>query len=728
MGKISGKGLVPAVLNTYSVVFFFNNRPFGFLLMVVTFFNFSAGLSGFVSVLASVLIARAMNFDERTINQGIFSFNSLLTGLGLGTFFDPGTAFFLILLLASLISTIISVNLSGWLGKYGLPFLSIPFVISLWIILAASGSLANLGLSQRNIFWMNEMYALGGKALLDFFQTIENLPLNELSEVYLRSMSSIFFQDNILAGLLITIALLACSRIAFTLSLFGFVVAWLFAYIAGSETTSMSFYNIGANYILVAIAAGGFFTIPSRYSFLWVAILIPLTSLLILFMNELAELIKLPLLSIPFSIVVISYLYFLILRSKTGKLILTPLQNYSPEINLYSYSGSVDRTTGSYYLPLQLPFWGEWFVSQGYEGEFTHKDGWSKALDFVIKDINGKTYMGTGTSCHDYYCYGKPVIAPANGEVYEIVDNVEDNEPGKVNTAQNWGNTIIIKHSSNLYTQISHLRQGYFKVKNGDFVQKGDLIAFCGNSGRSPEPHIHFQVQNTQVPGAKPIAYPIAYYFLKNYGKEELKSFSVPVEGNKVENIVTTNLLREAYDFQPGIVLRFRSEKNSQNIQWEVFTDIYNNKYLYCRSSQSYAYFVNDGTMFYFTAFYGDRKSLLYYFYLCSYKVLLGSYKNNIINDILPLNQINSYRLLRYFHDFASPFRQYMKAKFISRIVWTDAAVNPQTIRISSDIKVSYFSKTRDIGTGAILISGDRIKEISFVSSKFRIWAQRTDT
>ena len=376
--------IMPAALNSYSVVFFFNSRLLAIVLLIVTFLNFVAGLSGLIAVLTAVLIAYSMGFDKTLLKQGIYSFNALLTGIGIGTFFEPGWVFFVLLLLAALFSLILSVVLSGWLGKYGLPFLSLPFVISFWLILLPSGQFANLGLTQRNVFWMNEMYAIGGKPLLDFFQTIDNLPLSKMVIVYLRSMSSIFFQDNLVAGILIAIALLVSSRITFLLSVTGFISAYLFAHFIGSDMASFSFYNIGANYILVAIAIGGFFTIPSRFSFLWAMLLVPLSSLIILFMRKLLGYFQLPLFSLPFSIVTILFIYFLILRVKPGKLILTQIQHFSPEINLYTYINSVDRLTGSKYFPLHLPFWGEWTVSQGYNGKYTHKGEWSKAIDLVI--------------------------------------------------------------------------------------------------------------------------------------------------------------------------------------------------------------------------------------------------------------------------------------------------------------------------------------------------------
>ena len=723
--------ILPAVLNSYSVVFFFNSKLLGIVLLAVTFFNVSAGLSGFFAVLATILIANTMGFDEMKLRQGIYSFNSLLTGIGIGTFFEPGLAFFVLLLLAVLCSLIISVILSGWLGKYGLPFLSIPFVVSFWLILLPSDHLTNLGLTQRNIYWMNEMYAIGGKPLLDFFQTIESLPLNKMVTVFLRSLSSIIFQDNLLTGILIAIALLISSRITFLLSVTGFATAYVFAHIVGSDTASFSFYNIGANYILVAIAAGGFFVIPSRYSFLWVILLVPLTSLLILFMTKIFPVFNLPFFSLPFSIIVISFIYFLILRVKQEKLVLTPYQYYSPEVNLYTFRGNVDRNTGISFFPLHLPFWGEWTVSQGYDGKFTHRGEWSSALDFVITDDHGMTHGESSVSCENFYCYYKPVIAPADGVVAEITDHIDDNEPGKVNSVQNWGNTIVIKHLNNLYTQLSHLRAGAFRVKKGDFVRQGEILGLCGNSGRSPEPHLHFQVQSTPLPGARPFEYPVSYYLVKNEkGTQKLRSFSAPSQGERISNVMTSVLLKESFDLQPGVIMRFKykfNEGNENEISLEVFTDHWNNRYLYCSETQSTAFFVNDGTMFYFTSFHGDRKSLLYFFYITFYKVLLGYYENITIDDLFPLHIIAKNKVSLWIHDLIAPFRQYMKAYYSMRPVWSDSPVNPTRLRLSSSVHMSYFSSRRQEGSGDVLLAGNQISEFSFESAKNKIWAQRVN-
>lgn len=720
------KTILPSVLNSYSVVFFFNSQVIGGILLVISFFNIQAGLSGLISVVATVVIARRMGYDEIRLKQGIYSFNSLLAGLGIGTFFEPGFAFFVLLLLSVIVCLMLSVTLSAWFGKYGLPFLSIPFVLSFWLILLPSSQFANLGLTHRNIFWINEMYGIGGKPLLDFFQTIENLPLNKIIMIYLRSLSSIIFQDNIFSGILIAAAILAGSRIAFLLSVTGFLTAYLFAVIAGSDMASFSFYNVGANYILVAIAAGGFFVIPSKYSFLWVIILIPLTSLLILALSRIAGSFGIPLLSLPFSITVILFIYFLILRLKPGKLVLTTFQYYSPEVNLYSFRGNVDRNTGYFYFPIHLPFWGSWKVSQGYEGKFTHQGDWSSAIDFVITDSNDSTHGQSNEKCGDYYCFEKPVLAPADGIVTDITDNIDDNEPGKVNMVQNWGNTVIIKHQNNLYSQLSHLRNGSIKLKNGEYVRKGDVVGLCGNSGRSPEPHIHFQVQSVPLPGARPLPYPFSYYFLETNGSRKLMSWSIPSEGEKISDVLAGSLFREAFDFQPGMIIRFRYTVNDgpeQDVSWEVFTDAYNYKYLFCQSTQSSAWFVNDGTMFYFTSFNGDRNSLLYYFYLSAYKILQGFYDNVIINDQFPLHVVAGNSILLWMHDFAAPFRQIMKASYSVRTAGADSQVNPSNVRLVSHINISGLFGIREVGVGQIILTENCVSEFSFESVKKRIRA-----
>ncbi len=716
--------ILPGIMNSYSIIFFLDNKVLAGTIMLVSFFNFWSGLSGLVAVILTLLIGHWMHLDKSVLRSGVYSFNSLLAGIGMGTFFDPGFVFFSLLALASLLSLLLSVGLGGWFYKYKLPFLSIPFVIAFWFIVLPSSHYENLGLTQRGIFWINEMYAVGGNSLLKLFQIIDTLQVNKLVDIYLRSISSIFFQNNLIAGLLITLALLYSSRIMFSLSVIGFLSAYLFALFSGSEAASINYYNIGANYMMVAFAIGGYFTIPSKNSYLWTVLLIPLTSLVLLFFYKLLGYIQLPVFSLPFAFVTILFVYFLQLRSKSNGLILTPLQQNSPEKNLYSYNNNKERLAGLYYFPIHLPIMGEWTVTQAHDGEFTHMGDWKNAFDFMITDSESKTYRNDGYTLSDYYCYNKPVFAPADGFVEIITDNINDNEIGNVNTINNWGNSIVIRHLNGLYSQISHLKQGTFKVKVGDYVKRGDILANCGNSGRSPEPHVHFQMQTLPVIGAKTIDYPFAYYFKRNSNSDELMQFKKPETGDKVHIVSSDPFIFNAFNILPdrSITMKYRmNSENEKTEKWDTYTDTYNQKYIWCAETESAAYYENDGFMFYFTAFYGDKKSLLYYFFLSAYKLFLNNDLNIKIQDSFPLNIMNKAKHLVLINDFIAPFHNFIKINYNSKIIFVDKVLNVGIVKFETSTKFKFNNKSLFASSSRISITEKGIAEFEFNSRDIKI-------
>ncbi|MFZ4724912.1 MAG: urea transporter [Paludibacter sp.] len=722
--------IFPGILNSYSIIFFLDNKILAGTIMLVTFFNFWAGFSGLMAVIFTLLIGHSMHFDKLTLRSGLYSFNALLAGIGMGTFFDPGFVYFSLLALATLLTFLLSVAMSGWFYTYKIPFLSIPFVIAFWFVVLPSSHFQNLGLTQRNIFWINEMYAVGGNNLLQFFQTIDSFQINKLVDIYLRSLSSIFFQNNLIAGLLITFALLYSSRIMLSLSIIGFLSAYFFAQFTGSETASINYYNIGANYMMVAFAIGGFFIIPSKLSYLWTVLLIPLTSLVLLFFYKLLGFIQLPVFSLPFSFVTILFIYFLQLRSKAKNLIITPLQQNSPEKNLYSYNNNKERLAGLYYFPIHLPLMGQWTVTQAHDGNITHKGEWGKAFDFMITDSKAKTYRNDGYQLSDYYCYNKPVFAPADGFIELIIDNIEDNKIGSVNTTNNWGNSIVIRHATGLYSQISHLRKDTFKVAKGDFVKRGDLIAHCGNSGRSPEPHVHFQIQTTPMLGSKTIDYPFAYYFKQNNTNDVLMQFKKPENGDIVTTVSSDAFLYNAFNILPDNSLEMKfsiNELPEKTENWDTYTDAYNQKYIYCAETNSSAYYVNDGFMFYFTAFYGNKKSLLYYFYLSAYKIYLGNNTKIEIVDSLPLNLINKAKTAVWLHDFIAPFHTFMKVKFDSSILISENSLGAGYTKFASAINFNLNGKLSKVSNSVITITENGIMEFEYLSEKTKIKAKCTN-
>ena len=139
--------------------------------------------------------------------------------------------------------------------------------------------------------------------------------------------------------------------------------------------------------------------------------------------------------------------------------------------------------------------------------------------------------------------------------------------------------------------------------------------------------------------------------------------FDYPEEGAIVKSVDTHKLMTSAYHFVPGRTLTFEVNygNRSEVIKWEVRNDMYNKTFLYCTKTKSKAYFVNDDTLHYFTLFEGKRNSLLYYFFIGSYKVLLGYYQGLKVEEQYPLYLLAPSGM-RYLHDFTAPFFQYLTA------------------------------------------------------------------
>jgi urea transporter/murein DD-endopeptidase MepM/ murein hydrolase activator NlpD len=690
------KLFIRGIPNSYSQVFFSDNRIFAIMLLVITFIDLFAGLMGLISVFTTNLAGFLLGFDRRTLSKGLYGFNSLLVGLALGVYFEPGLLLIFIVVLGAILTLLVSLSMQGVIGKYALPFLSIPFLLSVWIMTLATRDFTALGVSERGIYTFNDLYMIGGPLLVGIYDWWNALDIHPSIRTYLISLGAILFQYNILSGIILALGLLYYSRISFTLSLVGFYTAYVFYEIIGADISELSYSYIGFNYILTSIALGGFFIVPSIRSYFWVVVLIPLVALVTISLSRIFMVLGLPIYSLPFNIVVLLFLYALKFRIKPSeKLAEVFIQQNSPEKNLYAYHNDITRFRRFDKVPVKLPFLGMWTVSQAHDGEYTHKDEFRHAWDFVITDTEGKQFSGQGNYPSDYYCYDKPVTAPADGTVEHVVDNVEDNRISDVNVKDNWGNTVIIQHEDGLYSSMSHLKKDSIKVSAGERVKEGDIIGRCGNSGRSPYPHLHFQFQPTPYIGSTTMDYPLSYYVLNRGESFNLESFAHPRKEEMVSNIEINPLLQNAFHFIPGQKLNFRVNRNGHSgpVAWEVQTDPFNNTFIRCQQTRSVAWFQNDGNLLYFTHYEGNKTALLYYFFLAAYKVQQGFYQDMVMTDRYPLNLIFRFPLLTL-QDVFAPFWKFLTSIYRLKYSWIDNEISPTEIKLESSASNVLMGKT----------------------------------
>ena len=711
-------------LNSYTQIFFADNLVFAAILIPVTFLDFFAGLFGLLSVLFTNTMAWLIGLDPKKILKGYYGFNSLLVGLGLGIYYEPGVVLLVLLFIAAIFTLFISVTLEGVIGKYYLPHLSLPFVFALWLLMLSSREFYALSLNERGIYTLNDLYVIGGQSLVAMYEWWNQLAIPSAIRSYFLSLGAILFQFSVLSGALIAVGLFIYSRIAFTLSLLGFFAAWIFYMIIGADISEVGYSYVGFNYILTAIAIGGFFIIPNIHSYFWVLLIVPIVAIVTISLSSVLYVFQLPVYALPFNMVVLIFLYVLQFRiTKRPGLQTLFVQRNSPERNLYSFLNYRERFDEYTDTPVRLPFFGEWIVTQAHQGEYTHKGDWQHAWDFEMVSDGGKTFRNTGDFVEDYYCFNKPVIAPADGVVEEVINDIDDNIVGERNLDQNWGNTVIIKHSKAFYSKLSHLKKGSVKVNRGDRVRQGVHIGLCGNSGNSPYPHLHFQLQSTPYVGSKTLYHPISNYFANTDGNKKLMEVGIPNKNDLVSNIQINPVLKRAFELVPGRIFEFEvTGLRRQKVTWEVRTDSYLYQYIECRETDSKAYFEPGPAIVNFVHFEGDRSSLLYFYYLSAYKISYGFESELVLKDEFPLNLVfNPQKMI--LQDLVAPFYCYLSGRFELRYPVHNSHLPPTRIELEGFVIKRIFTRITDEMKFRFVISKEGLTEFHFTGRNLEIKA-----
>ncbi|MFD5784780.1 M23 family metallopeptidase [Streptomyces sp. NPDC126933] len=110
--------------------------------------------------------------------------------------------------------------------------------------------------------------------------------------------------------------------------------------------------------------------------------------------------------------------------------------------------------------------------------------------------------------------FGEPLLAVADGTVVHATDRQRDHLsrtslPALVYmtlieaavrelSGAGWitGNQLVLDLGDGTYAMYAHLQRGSLAVRPGDRVRAGQVLARCGNSGNSTEPHVHFQLMD----------------------------------------------------------------------------------------------------------------------------------------------------------------------------------------------------------------------------------------
>ncbi len=147
------------------------------------------------------------------------------------------------------------------------------------------------------------------------------------------------------------------------------------------------------------------------------------------------------------------------------------------------------------------------------------------AVDWLLFK-QGERLSGSPRDKHSYHAYGNPVLAVADATVVTARDGLPDNVPGHgeafhpavpITMDTVGGNTITLDLGGGQYAYCFHLQPGSVRVRVGDRVRRGEVLARVGCSGDAREPHLHFEVTTSPtVLGGEGVPYLIDHFRLRS--------------------------------------------------------------------------------------------------------------------------------------------------------------------------------------------------------------------
>ncbi len=591
-----------SVVLSYAEIFFIEKRGVGLLLLIATFVNPNVAFAALLATLFTLLFAMLIRMEPEYLENGFYIYNPLLVGMSIGFLFKLTMMSVFLICVASVLTFLITVVLHTLFSTYLVPILSLPFAIVSSIVYLAALNYSNLFVETL----YSHSFLLNGGFLLPVWL-----------EAFFKSTGTILFLPNVWVGGLFFLLLALHSRIMALLAAGGFFFgAFLHAQLGGSFIHALQ-NPYAFNYILVAVALGSIFLVPGIRSYLIALLGVGISVLLVDATSIFWTLYKIPVFTLPFNLTVISFLFVLrLLRFREFAYVIKK----SPENTLGYYLMSLFRFKSNE-VSIFLPFSGKWHVYQAFDDVWTHRGKWRYAYDFVIQDDRGETYRNEGLKLEDYYAYRKPVFSPVSGFVVEAMDTLPDNPVGEVDNLHNWGNYIILS-AGGIYVEISHLAQHSLKVKKGDYVEAGQIVALCGNSGYSPQPHIHIQVQESPYLGSKTIP----FCFVAYLGDKKIHFYERPKKGEAVASFSADKSLDTRLSFVLDQRCEFDVFQNGSKIdrmRLTVGMDRFSGKFYFEDEGGSRLFFAKSYGVFYFYDFAGRDESYLKRLFVAAPRIVL---------------------------------------------------------------------------------------------------------
>jgi hypothetical protein len=481
-----------------------------------------AALFGVVGALAAAGLARLIGWPNARIADGSLTYNALLSALAVAWLTRAGPlsppAIGVLLAGAVAASLLLSAALAELTARtLALPPLSLAFTL-------VFGSLITL---------FPDWAAIASLAPAVPLWSLPGLPEPLLG--FLRAAGTIFFMRDAAAGLLVILALGAWSPLGLACAVAGYAGGMGFTQVIGAAGVLFHADAAAHNFLLAGLFIGAIQFVPSRLSLVLGFCAGACAALAAALLQRALAGSGWEYLPLPFILTDWTLLAALRLRVADGvphavdRAYPTPEQAWRTQARDNARFPELNRPH------LLVPSSGLLKITQGFDGALSHRGDWRFALDFEACDAtDGPATTGRSDDLRAFPSFGMAVESPGSGVVQTVVDGVPDNPPGACDFARNWGNFIVLKLDTGALVTLAHLRCGSVRVAPGAPVFAGQVLGECGNSGRSPVPHLHLQVQAGPSPGAPTLPFRMANYIEHGADGPRWMASGIPAAGVRV--------------------------------------------------------------------------------------------------------------------------------------------------------------------------------------------------
>ncbi|MBI5852526.1 MAG: urea transporter [Planctomycetes bacterium] len=542
-----------AIARAYAAVLFRGDARLGAILIAFTLLVPSAGLAGLLACVVAHATSLALGFRTDLRRCGAHGYNAALLGLYLAAGRQLDVPLALWIALGGAASVVLTVVLAEALHRAGgLPVLVLPFVV--------------LAIAMQPALPVPVATGLAADSLLPLA-----MPWTGSFHDAMRGLAAIFCSREEIVGLGAFAVVLIGSRLAATALVVGVVAAMTTGALAGVPIGSQLATTLVYNGAFTGLALGAELVVPGRAALFVAALGSAFAAIVAIGAGAITLRFGVPVLSAPFALVTLAIVRALQLRVVARPPFPVALPGATPEANL-EFVANLARRFGApgvpeFALPLGRVARGEWIVSQGVDGEHTHRGAWEHAWDFEVVDERGFPFGGHGDRIDHYFGFDAPVLAAAAGTVAAVHDGAPDGVPGTLDATRPWGNAVVLRHGHDLFSVVAHLRCGSVRVRPGQPVMLGELLGTCGASGRSPRPHVHFQAQRSDALGAPAMEARFVHYSVRGSdGSSHGRAFGVPVEGERIRALPRAPLAGLFAAVAPGTLLEFEVEPGATRL------------------------------------------------------------------------------------------------------------------------------------------------------------------